>query len=110
MSPAGAPRACGQPPTALGIVPCQDQFDPEARPDRAALAGIHAAEARVILESVVTRPLLRAGFFLLWAGYMAWMAIDSSRWFIRWPMVGFTVVALGLSVHFVRVALHQRAN
>jgi hypothetical protein len=58
----------------------------------------------------VTQPLLRAGFFLVWAGCMAWMAIDMSRWFLRWPMSAFALLALGLAVHFARVARRQLAR
>lgn len=59
---------------------------------------------------MVTRPLLRAGFFLVWAGYMAWEAIDQTRWFLRWPMAVFALVALGLAVHVARIAQRQRAG
>jgi len=59
----------------------------------------------------VTRPMLRAAFFVLWAVFLAWSAFaGSDRWFLRWPMVGFAIVALGIAAHFFRVGMRQRAS
>jgi hypothetical protein len=59
----------------------------------------------------VTVPWLRAAFFLLWAGYLAWVAFESPKpWFLRWPMAGFALAALGLAVHFARIAARAGAE
>jgi hypothetical protein len=59
---------------------------------------------------MVTHPWLRSGFFLLWTGFMAWSAWDTARWFVRWPMALFALVALGIAGHFARIALRQRGQ
>ena len=63
------------------------------------------------MAAPVARPMLRATFFVLWAVYLALSAFSGpDRWFYRWPMAGFAIVALGIGAHFLRVGMRQRES
>ena len=59
----------------------------------------------------MTLAWLRAAYFVVFAGFLAWLAFERDRaWFMRWPMVVLAVMTLGLAAHFARIAMRQRVK